>query len=133
MQITKAAEAFLRGLRGRKHWSEADAGRALGFCEASGQSRAAFARRHGLRASRLAWWERRLVAGSARPKHVPGGAARTRAPGFVELVVGTDAGPHSAAATVRVGEVVVELGTLDAAAVDFVAALCRATGSEPCS
>jgi len=133
MKMTKTDGAFLRGLRGPKHWREADARRALGLYEASGQSRAAFARRHGLRASRLAWWERRLGVGSARPKHGSERTPTTRSSGFVELVVGADASPPCGAATVRVGSVVVELSALDAAAADFVVALCRATGSDACS
>ena len=134
MKITKTDEAFLRSLRGPKHWREKDARRTLSLCEASGQGRAAFARRHGLRACRLAWWERRLaVTSSARSKGAPVGMPVTHAAGFVELVVGADAAPPSAAGTVRVGGLVVELATLDRAAAEFVAALCRTTGSDPCS
>jgi len=133
MKNTKTNEAFLRGLRGPKHWSEADAQRALELCEASGHSRAAFARRHGLRASRLAWWERRLAVGSRRTKQGSVGAPTPRRERFVELVVGADALAPCAAATVRVGSVVVELARLDMAAADFIASLCRATGSDACS
>lgn len=131
MSITKKDEAFLRGLRGRKQWKERDARRALSLCEGSGQSRAAFARQYGLRPMRFAWWKRRLgewtepVAISERDQDVR----------FVELVAHTndEASPARPAATVRAGEVTVELVTLDHEAVVFVAALSRALGTDACS
>jgi len=128
MSITKTDEAFLRGLHGPKHWSETDARRVLALHASSGESRAAFARRHALRATRLVWWRRRLE-GSA-PVATDGKTALARADGFVRLVVG--GGAPSVLATVRVGSVVVELATLDAAAVSFVAELSQALGGDAC-
>jgi hypothetical protein len=134
MKISKTDEAFLRGLHGPKHWSEADAQRALGLYRASGLSRAAFARRHGLRDSRLSWWERRLAASPPGRKRKTKGASRMEADSrFVQLVAAADAAPPHAAATVRVGAVHVEFATLDTAAADFVVALSRAAGGDACS
>ena len=48
MGIKKTELEFLAGLKGPRHWSEEDARRALALQEASGESRAGFARRHGL-------------------------------------------------------------------------------------
>ena len=135
MGITKGDEAFLRGLRGPRHWTEADARRALSLLEASGGSAAGFARRHGLRATRLAWWKRRLRDWAQEgqgdlPARADDDATPTNGGGFVELVVGSH--PGRAAATVRVGDVVVELTALDETAVRFVASLSRALGDESC-
>ena len=129
MTITKRDEDFLRGLRGGSHWSEDDARRAIALCEASGQSRAAFARTHGLRATRFAWWKKRLAEWTADAECDD---ADERDGEFVELVVGAS---HAAmaAATVRVGDVIVELATLDAAAAEFISVLARALQSDACS
>ncbi|MCB9609558.1 MAG: hypothetical protein H6716_23405 [Polyangiaceae bacterium] len=85
MSITKSDEAFLRGLHGPKHWSETDARRVLALHASSGESRAAFARRYSLRATRLVWWQRRLE-GSA-PVGMKGSTGITREDGFVRLSV----------------------------------------------
>ncbi len=131
MSITKADAAFLRRIAGPQHWREDEARRVLALREASGESEAGFARRHGLRARRLGWWRRRLeewtaddAAGS--PEH----ASAERGDGFVELVKRDR--PGSAAATVHVGGVVVELAAVDHAGAEFVAALSRALGAAPC-
>jgi transposase-like protein len=49
-----------KGLRGRSHWKRADAARVLCDWRRSGESMAAFARRHGLGAHRLHWWRDRV-------------------------------------------------------------------------
>ena len=132
MSVTKKDEAFLRGLRGRKQWREDDARRALQLCETSGQSRAAFARQYGLRATRFAWWKRRLAEWASPVASEQGDDAKGAR--FVELVSGRDdARSTPPAARVRVGAVVVELGTLDDNAAVFVAALSRALRSDACS
>lgn len=132
MSKTSAEEAFLRGVTGPAHWSEADARRVLALWEASGESRAAFARRHGLRATRLAWWSSRLAAWEEADVEDdtstdPGAGA------FVQLVGTRVATTTWSPATVRVGPVVVELATLDAAGAGFIAALTRALGADACS
>ena len=132
MGITKADEIFLQGLAGPQHWTEADARRALAVQEASGEGDAEFGRRYGLRPTRLGWWRRRLR--EWRPDEVAeaagGEGTASSAGGFVELMVSAQAG--RSAATVRVGDVVVELATLDEAAAQFVASLKRALGDDRC-
>ena len=129
MSKTSAEEAFLRGVAGPAHWSEAEARRVLTLWEASGESAAAFARRHGLRATRLAWWSRRLAAWE---RDVEGAEpAERRDSAFVELV--GMGGSTTASATVRVGPVIVELATLDASSARFIAALSQALGADACS
>lgn len=133
MGKTSAEEAFLRGVTGSAHWSEADARRVLAMWEASGDSRAAFARRHGLRATRLAWWSSRLAAW-AEPD-VAHATSTDPVPGAFVQLMGTRVETTStwSSATVRVGPVVVELATLDAAGAGFIAALARALGADACS
>lgn len=135
MSITKSERAFLRRVAGPQHWSEEDARRVLALREASGESEASFARRHGLRATRLAWWRRRLGewtaqadVGADRAEATPTGADD----GFVRLVMST---PPQAptAATVHVGDVVVEFASVDRGAAEFVAALSRALDAGSCS
>ncbi len=130
MGIKKTEVEFLAGLKGPRHWSEEDARRALALQEGSGESRAAFARRHGLRATRLAWWGHRLTAWE--PDVVGERLDGLGAGAFVQLVGAREAATRSAA-TVRVGHVVVELTTLDAASARFIAALSHALGGEACS
>ena len=48
-------------------WTEDDARRALEAWRRSGDSLAAFARRHGLTPERLYWWRRRLATAVAPP------------------------------------------------------------------
>jgi transposase-like protein len=127
MVITKRDEDFLRGLKATARWSASDARRVLGLHEQSGESRAAFARRHGLHPERLAWWKRRfaeLDAGAAGPD------TGSRA-GFVELVPPSSG--NVPAARLRVGRVEVELRTLDVAAARFVAALAHHVQDGACS
>jgi hypothetical protein len=47
------------------YWSEDEGRRAVEAWRRSGESATAFARRHGLRARRLVWWSKRLVATAA--------------------------------------------------------------------
>ena len=123
MGLGKRDRDFLGGLTGPKHWSVADARRALSLHAASGWSRSAFAREFGLTTTRLAWWERRLAADMG-----DGGATSSseltteQGRGFVELVT-TE--PSSVAARVRVGGVDVALHRLDAEAAEFVLELAR--------
>lgn len=53
-------------------WTAAEAREALAACERSGETVVAFARRHGLTATRLYWWRQRLK----KDKRVEGGDAR---------------------------------------------------------
>jgi hypothetical protein len=46
----------------RGYWSETEGRRAVHAWRRSGESSAAFARRHGIRARRLVWWSKRLPA-----------------------------------------------------------------------
>jgi transposase-like protein len=56
------------GLRTRAHWKREDATRVLQDWADSGESMAAFARRHRLGLHRLQWWRGQLKqAGSAEP------------------------------------------------------------------
>jgi len=57
----KSVDQYER-LRGRAHWKQADAVRVLEAWKRSGESMAAFARRHGLGARRLSWWRERVDA-----------------------------------------------------------------------
>jgi len=132
MSITRADAAFLRRIADPKHWTEEDARRVLSLREASGESEAGFARRYGLRARRLGWWRRRLEEWTADEaagdsKHGPEAGLGES---FVELVMRDETQPT--AATVHVGDVVVELAAVDRAGAEFVAALSRALGAEPC-
>jgi transposase-like protein len=123
--VTKEDDRFLAGLRGPCHWSEREARRALSLLEASGESRAAFARRHGLTPTRLAFWQRRLEAVDDEP-------VATDAPQWVELVGVEGSGIASrsdVAARVRMGELAIELGVLDEATARFVVALHREVAS----
>jgi len=131
MSITKADAAFLRRIAGPQHWGEDAARRVLALREATGESEASFARRYGLRARRLGWWRRRLEEWTAdETAGAPEHADAELGDGFVELV--TRDRPGSAAATVHVGDVVVELAAVDHAGAEFVAALSRALGAAPC-
>lgn len=126
--------AFLRGLAGPAHWTEGDARRVLAAWAASGLGRAAFARRYGLRATRIAWWERRLDEWRATEALESG----TSDEEFVELVAlppmervsrvhGGDV-----VARVRVADVAIELVVLDEAAARFVAEVARLRGRDAC-
>jgi hypothetical protein len=127
-------EAFLRGLAGPAHWTEGDARRVLAAWAASGLGRASFARRYGLRATRIAWWEKRLGEWRAT-ETLQGGTSEEE---FVELVAlpamervsrvhGGDV-----AARVRVADVAIELVVLDEAAARFVAEVARLRGRDAC-
>ncbi len=128
MRIGKRDKEFLLGLTGRRHWSEEDAQRVLSLLEASGESRASFARRYGLRAKRIAWWSGRLYQSEDR---VSGEAASP----WVELLAAVPSGACSdpPAARVRVASVSVELMKLDAAAARFVLELARMSEADTCS
>jgi transposase-like protein len=93
--MTSSAE-WIGSLSRRGHWTPAEAQRLLDAIERSGESTAAFARRHGIRARRITWWKARL--------------SRTP-PGTVTLVPVTvrSTAPTTAAAALFVGDVRVEL------------------------
>lgn len=59
MSKTTLTKQELSGLRG-KRWTPAEARTVLAAQEASGETVAGFARRHGLLAQRLSWWRSRL-------------------------------------------------------------------------
>jgi transposase-like protein len=63
--MSRGDTGWLRTLRGRRHWQHDEAARVLDAWAVSGESMAAFARRHGLRAERLSWWKARLGAPQA--------------------------------------------------------------------
>jgi hypothetical protein len=55
----------------RGYWSETEGRRAVEAWRRSGESAAAFARRHGIRSKRLVWWSKRLPAPSTIVSLVP--------------------------------------------------------------
>lgn len=118
--LTKEDERFLEGLGGPSHWSDEEGRRVVELLDRSGESRASFAHRYGIKASRLAFWQRRFAGleVAASP------AAATAA--WVELV-GVASSSSAIAARVRIGEIEVELARLDDAAARFIVALGRET------
>ena len=58
--MAKIESRWRRSIRDGAFWTEDDAREALAECERSGESVAAFARRHGLVARRLYWWRHEL-------------------------------------------------------------------------
>ena len=52
-------------------WTPEEAGRVLDEAEQSGESLAAFARRHGLGPARLYWWRKRLAANRSTTMATP--------------------------------------------------------------
>jgi hypothetical protein len=106
-----------------RRWSEADARVLLADWQRSGLPMAAFARRHGFNAQRLAWWRKRLSDSLRQASLVPAGA-------FVPATI-IDAPRPSAGATARVRlprGVVVELTEVTAA---WVASLAAALDALP--
>ena len=133
MALGNRDREFLRGLAGPKHWREVDARRALSLLAASGLMRAAFARRFGLKTTRLAWWSCRLAMSGdeVRRASSPEPTRAETAARFVELV----AAPRvdGVAARVRVGAVELSLHRLDAATAQFVMELARLHEEASCS
>jgi transposase-like protein len=89
-------------------WTEDDARAVLDECRRSGETIAAFARRHGVTAARLYWWKKRLaLLAPASPTMslvpasiMPGETTLTiRMPGEVAIEV-TNATPSWAAALI---------------------------------
>lgn len=66
MATTKKTAERLAALAADRYWSEAEAREALAALDASGLSRAAFAREHGISAQRLRWWRARLESAPER-------------------------------------------------------------------
>ncbi|MBK7156423.1 MAG: hypothetical protein IPL19_29630 [Sandaracinaceae bacterium] len=130
MGIKKTELEFLAGLKGPRHWSEEDARRALALQEASGESRAGFARRHGLRATRLAWWQARLSEWEAEdaPSPSPASAWVELLPRDVVRASPSVSRALPAPARVRVGGIELELSVLDTTAAHFVVELAERMG-----
>ena len=59
------------GLAGGSHWNEAYARVLLAEFQESGVSLAEFARRHGIRPGRVAYWQSRLGEAPAAPQFLP--------------------------------------------------------------
>ncbi|MBX3246519.1 MAG: hypothetical protein KF901_04990 [Myxococcales bacterium] len=118
-------EQFLRGLAGPRHWTEDDARRVLALWEASGLSRSDFARRHRLRATRLAWWERRLGEWGAEVESDAADDQRSEGDNFIELVPTVGSSRGDVFARLRIGDVELELTALDASVARFVVELAR--------
>ncbi len=84
------------------HWTPATARTVLAKQAASGETLAAFARRHGLLPQRLFWWRKRLVeAQPAAPLFVPAVITGTPLP--------LRASPRPPQVTVRLGDLEVDL------------------------
>jgi transposase-like protein len=83
--------------RSSKYWSEADGRAVIEAWRRSGESRSAFARRHGLQTKRLKYWAGRLSRTD--------GPART-----LTLVPATVVGA-GLSAVIRAGEVTIELSS----------------------
>jgi transposase-like protein len=95
-----------------KRWTTVEASEALAAWERSGETLAAFARRLGVSAERLAWWRRRL--------------ARTTMAPLVPMVVRAPRAWSSVRVTLEGCEV--EVGELSEASAAWVASLVRALG-----
>ena len=100
--------------RSSKYWSEADGRAVIEAWRRSGESRSAFARRHGLQTKRLKYWAGRLSRAD--------GPARTLA-----LVPATVVGAELSA-VIRAGDVTIELSSATPEQVATIAqALARPT------
>lgn len=98
-------------------WTEEDGRSAVAEWRASGKPLDAFARRHGLRPQRLAWWRDRLEA--SRPALVP--------------VTVRAAATTTPAAVLCVGELRVEVADVSQLSPAWIAALAAALReTEPC-
>lgn len=93
---TKTTER-VKALAADRYWGEAEAREAIAALDASGLSRAAFAREYGISAQRLRWWTARLGNAPARgaaieflPVHVvgPGPRAASSADAVMEIAIG---------------------------------------------
>jgi hypothetical protein len=92
----------------RGYWSDTEGRRAVEAWRRSGESAAAFGRRHGVRAKRLVWWSKRLPAPSTIVSLVPATVVETepdelavviRVPGGIAIEI-ESATPTSIAAIV---------------------------------
>ena len=97
------------------YWTETDGRRAVEAWRRSGESGAAFARRHGVSAKRLRWWSKRLAAPTSSP--------------LVSLVPATVVATDEVAAVIRApGGVAIELTNATASQIAAIAiALARPT------
>ena len=81
--MKKRYDEALRQAIAKRYWSEPDARRVLAACTESGLSDAEYARREGVRASRLQWWRRQpedtgaLPVATALPRFMPVRLVRT--------------------------------------------------------
>ena len=106
-------------------WGADDARAVLQAWATSGESVAAFARRHGLVAQRLLWWRRRLGVAAA---------SKQAAPTFIPVAVRNSQTPNGTRAplvvTLAHDDVRVEVHDVDASTAAWVATLARAHGVE---
>jgi transposase-like protein len=99
----------MRVPRSSKYWSEADGRAVIEAWRRSGESRSAFARRHGLQTKRLKYWAGRL--------------ARADGPGRTLALVPATVVGAELSAVIRAGEVTIELSS---ATPEQVAEIARA-------
>jgi transposase-like protein len=120
-----ATEGLEAELFDGRRWSEADARRVIAACEASEESLAEFATRHGIDSQRLYWWRRRLGRASF------GVVARTSTPRFVPVTVREHAtATETAAMVVAVDGVRIEVRQVDSATAYWVSMVVASLGQE---
>lgn len=106
-------------MEGGKFWRAAEAREALADCARSGETVAAFARRHGLSAKRLYWWRRRL----RKQRTVQSGETR-----LIPLMLRPEPiEPPPTKVAVTEGGLRVEVGDASAVSPAWIAALLRLT------
>src|SRR5262245_42943995 len=90
-------ESWQRAIAESRPWTNEEAARAVAACDASGETTAAFARRHGSTGGRFQYWRKRLLGAEAERdgrllpvKIIEPGQARLveRDPGRVVVVDG---------------------------------------------
>jgi hypothetical protein len=72
---------------GWRRWGEHEAREALEELASSGESAASFARRRGISTQRLAYWKKRLAAGTA-PRFVAVALSPAPSPAWIEIAAG---------------------------------------------
>jgi transposase-like protein len=109
-----------RAIEAGRLWTAADAQEALAACGRSGESTVAFARRHGLNATRLYWWRQHLKKESLPAKELE----RAR---LIPVMVSADKEePRTNEQVIVVdGALRVEIGNANAVSPAWVAALLR--------
>lgn len=109
------ADWSLAGLRGRRQWRPDDARRVLDEVARSEISMAAFARRHGLKAQRIAWWKAQLAR--------TGGTTLTLVPLTVKAASTVSSLTRNGALTIEVDRVRIEVAEPTRVAPQWLAAL----------